>query len=125
MPAGQPIRELFRVSLHLSPKLFKSQPLDLLVPSQSLQQDFGAGDRVVAEKLYDFRHAAQCDRRPVIFPIPDGGGCHSNLNGDIFLVQAKLDTAAAQVIAESDGFFDEFFRWLYFKGNLDFMRGFL
>lgn len=125
MPAGQPIRELFRVSLHLSPKLFKSQPLDLLVPSQSLQQDLGAGDRVVAEEFDDFRHVTQRDRGPVIFPVPDCGGGDADLKGDIFLVQSKRKTATTQVIAEGNGFFDEFFRWLYFKGNFYFMRSFL
>jgi hypothetical protein len=93
----------------------------MLVPGQPLHQILGAGDRVVAEKLYDFRLATQGDRRPAIFPIPDGGGCHSNLCRDIFLVQSKLKTAAAQVIAEGDGIFGKFFRCLNCKWNFDFM----
>lgn len=125
MPTGQPVRKLLRVSLHLGTKLFQSEPIDLLVPSQSVQQDLGAGDRVVAEEFDDFRHATQRDRGPVIFPVPDCGGGDADLKGDIFLVQSKRKTATTQVIAEGNGFFDEFFRWLNIKGNFDFMRCFL
>ena len=105
VPTTQPVGQLLGVTIHFGPKLFQRQPFDPLVPSQPLYQVFWAGDRVVAEEFDDFRHAAQCDRRPAIFPVPNGGGCYANLCRDIFLVQSKRKTAAAQVVAESDGFF--------------------
>ncbi len=58
-----------------------------------------------------------------MFPVPDCGGRYTDLNCDIFLVQSEFETAPAQVITEGNGFFDEFFRWPYFKGNFDFMWG--
>ena len=125
MATAQPVGQLLWIMAHFGSKLFQRQPLDLLVPSQSPHQIFGAGDRVVAEEINDFRHAIQGDRRPTIFPIPDGRGRHPNLQCDIFLVQSKLKAATTKVIAESNGFFDEFFRWLDLKGNFDFMRSFL
>jgi hypothetical protein len=45
-----------------------------------------------------------------MFPIPDTGSSYANLNRDIFLVQSKFKATAAQVVAEGDWFFSEFFR---------------
>lgn len=118
---AQPVGQLLWVTAHFGPELLQGQAVDLPEPGQFFHQIFGAGDRVVAEEFDDFRHATQRDRGPVIFPVPDGGGSHANLCRDIFLVQSKLKTAAAQVIAEGDRLFGMLLRYLYFRGNLDLM----
>jgi hypothetical protein len=56
-----------------------------------------------------------------MFPVPDCGCCHANLFRNIFLIQSKLKAATAQVVTESDGIFDKFFRRLNCKGNFDLM----
>jgi hypothetical protein len=76
--------------------------------------------RVVAEKENDPWGVTKIDGPPML-PIPDGGSGHANLHCDIFLVQTKLETAPAPVVAEGDGFLGKFWRYWKFQLNFDFV----
>jgi len=38
---------------------------------------------------------------PSVLPVPDGGGGHTNLNGDILLAPSQFEATPAQVLADS------------------------
>lgn len=107
----QPASQLLRVTSHQRTQVFKAQTIDPFVPSQPINQIIRTGDGIVADKFNDAGCETKVDSPPVL-PVPDAGSCYTDLSGDIFLIQAKLNTTAAQVIAEGDGFCGEFFRWL-------------
>lgn len=44
---------------------------------------------------------------PPVLPVPDGGGGYAELGRDILLVQAELETAPAQMVAECGWFLSE------------------
>lgn len=58
---------------------------------------------------------------PPVLPVPDGGDRHTDLSGDIFLIQSKFKTTTAQVVAEGGGFLSELGKRRNLKRNCDFI----
>ena len=107
MPAAQPVRQLLRIAAHLGTELFQGQPIDPLVPGQSINHIIGTEDGVIADEDDKSRQVTPIDR-PTVFPIPNGGSCDADCRGHVFLIQSEFKSATTQVVAEGDGFTGKF-----------------
>lgn len=102
VPTTQPIRQLFRVAIHLLAEVNQIESTALLVPSQLPDQVVGTGCGIEADELDDLRLITQL-RLHTMLPVPDGGGGDADDFSNFFLEQTEFKAVTAEVIAEGDG----------------------
>lgn len=56
-----------------------------------------------------------------MLPIPESRSCYANINCNIRLIQPKLKATTAQVISKSYRLLGQFNRYLFLKGNFNFI----